>query len=208
MTSAAIAGLLAWGVGRRLGFGSPVVAGTVVGATVLMPTGGAALSAVLLARHRWRNAAAVTRARQRAERDVVLLADLVVLGVTAGLSLRAAFAEAGRHVGGVLGGEVETVLGEMDRIGAAGALASAGGRLAELGRVVAGAALSGAPVAGAVAGFAAARRHAEHAAQAAAARRLPVRLLVPLALLILPGFVVLTVGPALLQALARLGPIP
>ena len=37
-----------------------------------------------------------------------------------------------------------------------------------------------------------------------AARRLPVRLMLPLALLILPGFVVLAVGPALLEALDRL----
>ena len=38
----------------------------------------------------------------------------------------------------------------------------------------------------------------------AAARRLPVRLLVPVALLMLPGFVVLTAGPALLGAAERL----
>jgi hypothetical protein len=40
------------------------------------------------------------------------------------------------------------------------------------------------------------------------ARRLPVRLLLPLALLILPGFVLLAVGPAVLQGLARLGSTP
>jgi hypothetical protein len=34
---------------------------------------------------------------------------------------------------------------------------------------------------------------------------LPVKLLFPLALLILPGFLLLTVGPALLTGLNRLG---
>jgi hypothetical protein len=45
-------------------------------------------------------------------------------------------------------------------------------------------------------GFAAERRHAEQACNLERARRLPVRLLLPLALLILPGFMVLVVGPA------------
>ena len=49
---------------------------------------------------------------------------------------------------------------------------------------------------------------AGHAERITVARRLPVRLLLPLALLILPGFVVLAVGPAVLQALARLAPMP
>jgi len=35
---------------------------------------------------------------------------------------------------------------------------------------------------------------------------LPVRLLLPLTLLVLPGFVVMTVGPTVIESLARLNP--
>jgi pilus assembly protein TadC len=96
----------------------------------------------------------------------------------------------------------------MDRAGTAAALAGSKGRLADLGRVAAGAAVSGAPIAAAVTAYSRTRRHADHAKALERARRLPVRLLLPLALLILPGFVLLAVGPAVLEGLARLGPIP
>ena len=57
----------------------------------------------------------------------------------------------------------------------------------------------------AVAAFVAERHDEERARRRAAGARLPVRMLVPLSLLILPGFVLLTVGPALLGAVRRLG---
>jgi pilus assembly protein TadC len=60
----------------------------------------------------------------------------------------------------------------------------------------------------AVEAFASEQRHAEHNRSLAAARRLPVKLLLPLALLILPGFVILAVGPALARSLARLDVVP
>ena len=64
---------------------------------------------------------------------------------------------------------------------------------------------TGAPLAPAVSGYAAALRNEERSRQLTAARRLPVKLLFPLALLILPGFLLLTVGPAVLGSLERLG---
>lgn len=64
---------------------------------------------------------------------------------------------------------------------------------------------TGAPLAPAVSGYATALRNEERSRQLTSARRLPVKLLFPLALLILPGFLILTVGPALLGSLERLG---
>ncbi len=64
---------------------------------------------------------------------------------------------------------------------------------------------TGAPLAPAVSGYATALRNEERSRQLTAARRLPVKLLFPLALLILPGFLLLTVGPAVLGSLERLG---
>lgn len=199
---------LAWLAARRLGLGRPGLVGAVAAALFAAPLAGLALGAVVVAGRRWRAAAARTAASRNDDRSASLFADLVSLGLTAGLSLRAAVAAARAHVDGRLRREVDDLVTAMDRIGVASALAAVDGLLSDFGRVAAGAAASGAPVAAAVAAFAATRRQVDHAERVAAARRLPVRLLLPLALLILPGFVVLAVGPALLQALARLGPVP
>jgi len=195
-------------MGRRMGWRRPYLAAGVVAAAVVEPMIGAALAAVLAAWHRWQRAAAATRRERVATADVAVLADLVVLGLTAGLSLRSAVEEAARYIGEELRVEVESMRAAMDRDGVATALSLVGGHLAGFGRVAAAAAISGAPVAAAIGAYASTLRHTEHAAAVERARRLPVRMLLPLALLILPGFMVLAVGPAVLQSLARLGPVP
>jgi hypothetical protein len=143
-------------------------------------------------------------AAEAAEADVILFADLLVLGLGAGHGLPLAFEEAGGELAPGLADEVERVRRAMDQLGVSAALATAEGRAERLYRLTGRAAATGAPLLSAVAAFASERRHAEHMRRLEAARRLPVRLLVPLALLILPGFVVLAVGPALLESLARL----
>jgi len=175
---------------------------------VAAPMIGAGATAVALARIQWRRARSARGEEQRADADLALLADLLVLGLTAGLSLRAAMDAAAPHVHPELGDDLAEVSGSIDRRGMAVGLTSIRGRLEGLARIAAGAAATGAPLDSALTAFAAGRRHEEHTARMEAARRLPVRLLLPLALLILPGFVVLAVGPALLEGLARLGPIP
>lgn len=139
-----------------------------------------------------------------AEADVALLADLVALGLRAGLGLTQALERAADDVAPVLEAEVRSVVRSAGRAGTAAALAAADGHAGRLYRLAARAAATGAPLADAVEAYAAERRHADHARSVEEARRLPVRMLLPLALLILPGFVVLAVGPALLEALERL----
>lgn len=63
---------------------------------------------------------------------------------------------------------------------------------------------SGASVGPALAAYARALEDEQHALALERAERMSVRLLVPLALLILPGFVVMTIGPGVVNALARL----
>ncbi|HSM01606.1 MAG TPA: type II secretion system F family protein [Acidimicrobiia bacterium] len=184
------------------------MAGIIGGAVVAEPIAGAAAGAVTVARVRWRRARLARLEEQRADADVAVLADLLVLGLTAGLSLRAAIAAGAPHVHHDLRSELDDLVASIDRRGMAAGLAAARGRLEGLARVAAGAAVSGAPLGSAITAFARTRRHEDHAARMAAARRLPVRLLLPLALLILPGFVILAVGPAVLEGLARLGPTP
>ncbi len=144
------------------------------------------------------------RSKVAADGDVVVLAEMVGLGLSAGLTFRTASEAAAGEVHPLLGDEVNGVLRRSRRTGLETALAVAEGRAAPLYRLAARAAASGAPVGEAVAGLVNELRRAQRARALESIRRLPVRLLLPLALLILPGFVLLTLGPALLAGLERL----
>lgn len=134
-----------------------------------------------------------------AEDDDALLAELVALGLTAGLTFPAAVEAATAAVPGESSAELRRASRTFRDDD--GSLSDDPGLL-----LVARRALStGAPLLPAVSGYATAIRDAERSRRLVAARRLPVKLLFPLALLILPGFLILTVGPALLGSLERLG---
>ena len=193
---------------RRRGALHPAIGAVLAWGVITHPQLAVASTVVAFARHRWRRARKATRASRAADTDELLLADLTTLALAAGHTVRSAFAVALPHVHPLLRAELSELLATMDRVGTEPALLAVGGRLGELGRVTAAASASGAPIVPAMAAHAERLRHSRHEAHIARARRLPVRLLLPLALLILPGFVVLAVGPALLQALARLGPLP
>jgi tight adherence protein C len=155
---------------------------------------------------RWRRRLAATRAEgAKARRDVAVLGELTALGLSAGLTFPAALERAAAEVAEELRTEVQSVLRRTRATGAAGVMAAAEGRAHRLYALAARASLTGASVLAAVQAFVDERRNEERAATLAAARRLPVRLMFPLALLILPGFVILVVGPAVLGALGRLG---
>jgi len=141
---------------------------------------------------------------EKAQSDVPMLAELVLLGLDAGLTLSAALEAAIPDLAPVLGQEVGGVLRAARTVGLSQALREAGGKGQSLYTLVARAVGTGAPLAPAVESFVRQARHAELARRQEAARKLPVRLLVPVALLILPGFVILTVGPAVLSSLERL----
>lgn len=133
------------------------------------------------------------------EDDEALLAELAALGLTAGLTFPAAVDAATAAVPG----EHSARLRRAGRLRSDPAHASSNdpGLFLVARRALA----TGAPLAPAVSGYAAALRSEERLRRLAAARRLPVKLLFPLALLILPGFLLLTVGPAVLGSLERLG---
>jgi len=135
---------------------------------------------------------------------LLLLADQVALGLRAGLTLDGAMEEAVHDLRGPLAIEVTGVLRDGRRIGMEASLTRATGRGSRLYRLSDRAVRTGAPLGPAIEALADELRHEDHARRTAAARRLPVRLLIPLALLILPGFVLALVGPALVTSLARL----
>ena len=145
---------------------------------------------------------AVTRRRSRSSDpgdDEAALAELTALGLSAGLTFSAAADAAAIAVPG----EASLRLLRALRVGGGtdGNTADDDGLMIVVRRALS----TGAPLQPAVSGYATTLRNEERSRELNAARRLPVKLLFPLALLILPGFLLLTVGPALLGGLQRLG---
>ncbi|CAN5516320.1 MAG: type II secretion system F family protein [Acidimicrobiia bacterium] len=166
-----------------------------------------AVVVAVLIRPLWRLRERLAR-RRRAASDAAeqgdLFAELLVIGLSAGWGFPQTLGWVAPRLGEPLRGEVETVVRRMRHHGGA-ALDGAGGSAADLYRLVARAQATGAPLVEAVERFAADRTSSRRQETLAAARRLPVVLVFPLALLILPGFVLVTVAPALVAALERLG---
>lgn len=135
------------------------------------------------------------RGEEPVRRDLPLFVDLVALGVGAGLSFRAAFLQAADAVHPSLRDEaIRSMRGTGD-----------GENVARLISIARRAAESGASVAVELAAYADELRASDREAALARLRRLPIRLLFPLALLILPGFLLMALGPTLSAALQRLG---
>jgi tight adherence protein C len=139
------------------------------------------------------------RARQ-AQRgdDRLLLADLTAIGLSAGLTFSGALTAAVDHVSEETARTVRRGLRSGDRNRVEGAAK-------ELFALADRALVTGAPLLASIDGYAHSLRRDERAAAVERARRLPVKLLFPLALLILPGFLLLTVAPAFLAGIDRLG---
>lgn len=152
-------------------------------------------------------AAALSRLKKTRPQPPTLTAALMV-GAAAGLSLQAALKEARPGLDGSDATELDGVLRDARRRGLAVALQSATGDLAPLLRRLARAQVSGAPLITSIEAYAAEERRIRKAEAVERARKLPVKLTVPLALLILPGFLLLTAAPAAVGFLTRmLGPL-
>jgi hypothetical protein len=196
---AAVLGVLAAMLGRRF-----AVIGVLLCVVMWQPLPMVLVIAVAAIGYRWHRIRRLRRHEGRLADDVVLLGELVSLGLGAGLPFLGAAARAADELPEPLAGEARQVIRAARIHGSSHALAAASGRSGPLFRLVARAVATGSPVANAVTSFVLDARRARRADRLAAAKRLPVRLLLPLTLLILPGFVVLTLGPALLSGLERL----
>lgn len=151
----------------------------------------------------WRRIRSRAAAARRVREDVAALAELTTVGLTGGLDVQAALRLAAETLAGPVGEEAEQVLRRMSIDGSAACFA-AGGAGAEMYRIVGRGIRTGSPLLGQMTGLAD-ELHADLAAdRLQAARKLPVAMLFPLTLLILPGFMLLTVAPALLEAFGRL----
>ena len=144
--------------------------------------------------------------RLRRRQDTALLADLTALGLTGGMGILPALEVAAGAVGGDIAAEVDVLLRRARVEGIGAAMSGAGGAGRELYRVLGRATDTGAALLEQVTRVAD-EMYAEMAAQQLErVRKLPVAMLFPLTLLILPGFLLLTVVPAVLDALFHLDP--
>lgn len=167
-----------------------------------------ALSAPPNRRRRFGDRVARGRRRPRAPGEGVagqiVLAELLAIAVAAGLPPASALARVAREVPASVAVEVEAALLEARRRGLEAALLSADGASAPVFHLLARSVHSGASVLDALDGHIAVLRGEERSRELVRLRRLPVMLLFPLALLILPGFVLLVLGPMLVEAYDRL----
>ncbi|MDH3261150.1 MAG: type II secretion system F family protein [Acidimicrobiia bacterium] len=136
------------------------------------------------------------------------LGQVLYVALSAGLPVAAALEFAVDEVGPVEAAEVRSVLRTARHQGLAVALTGADGASGRLFALLARAQLTGSSAIKAVGSFVDEERNIRRARAAEAAQRLPVKLTVPLALLILPGFILLTIGPTVVATVQRLfGPL-
>jgi hypothetical protein len=149
-------------------------------------------------------------ALRRAESDPMVVARVVQLGLAGGLPLTSSLALAVGEVGGLVAAELTVTLRAARREGISSAMAaSTGSRMKRFFAPITLAQASGAPMQDAVGAYLTDRRAARRSLALEQVRRLPVTLMIPLGLLILPGFVVLFVGPIVLNSLMDLsGSLP
>lgn len=136
-------------------------------------------------------------------RDVIGDAAALLVLVSTGTPVVAALEEMAAEDAHIL-----AVVRQARRLGSGPALASATGPLAPLLHWLADATVSGAPPEPAIRAFIQTERRRRHTEAIERGRRLPVRLMVPMTLLVLPGFVLMVYGPALLAMVRDLiGPL-
>lgn len=144
--------------------------------------------------------------RKRANWDEVSrLARLLSIGLAGGLSLPVALEESRPLLGKVVGQEVESILRLASRRGLGAGLAiGAGPHTSDLFLRLATAHSSGAPMLRGVEAFLERRRIEDRAQLMTRARTLPTRLIIPVALLILPGLLLLILGPVIVERIGSM----
>jgi len=204
MITALLVGWAAASVARRLGSGGPMWWGLLGGIGVMAPAVALAGAVLAAAVGRFRSAQLRSRHEAALEAAAVETGELVVLGLAGGLSVGAAHRVAADHAPEVIGPHLASLVRRMEETGTESALGRDQGPLADNSAVLVSAAATGAPVLPALQSHLDTEVHRHHMARLEATRRIPVRLLVPLTLFVLPGFVLIVVGPVVVTSLARL----
>ena len=163
----------------------------------------AAIAIVALPRH----AGAIPLWRPRpvaTSRELAEICDLAAICLTGGFNIATSLQIAADATGGTVASELRKALAIARIDGIGEAMATARGDGARLYQTVSRASATGGPMLLSVRTLAD-ELWDEHAAAAVEkARRLPVTMLFPLTLLILPGFLLLAIAPAVMDAFSRL----
>jgi Type II secretion system (T2SS), protein F len=154
-------------------------------------------------------AAVVRRARRAGPRppgpaDMVGVARILAVAMAGGANLVGGFELASQLATPGLRPEIGGLLRRARTQGMAVALASSTGRLSPLATRLARAQLTGALLGPVLDTFIATTEEEERARVLERIRTLPVRLMIPLALLLLPGFVLVVVAPGVVETLGGL----
>lgn len=191
---------------RTPGPGSPLLVGGALFALLVAPIQAAAFGLLALAVVRFRRAAGPARRGRAAQTASLEVAELIALGLAGGFSVAAAHRVALDHCPPEVAPQLGRLVASIDRRGVEAALAEETGPLSTVSDVLVAATATGAPALAALEAHIRQAHHVRHTAAVEAARRLPIRLLIPLTLVVLPGFVLITVGPTVVESLARLVP--
>ena len=187
---------------RPIGVRLIASAGAAIG--LANPPAGAGLGLVWYSLRRRRSLRSDRLARRQAESELELLTHSMLIGLSGGLSPAGALALAREGLSSSLGQEVDQILRQAVKGGLTASLLNASGVGGRLFRQVGAAHLSGSPLELTLTALAAEYREAARSSAVERARRLPVRMVLPLTLLMLPGLLILMVGPLVLPSLARL----
>ncbi|MFV1999761.1 MAG: type II secretion system F family protein [Acidimicrobiia bacterium] len=195
--SAALASLAVVAVSKRAG----LLLGA-LSAVFVHPALGLALAGFVFVIYRGKAILKQRRSKRALIEDEHLAVDLAALGVTAGLSFDQAAVVAGDRVGGLVATNVRKAVRRAQsglpreiHDGPVSVMFSSADRSSH----------SGAPISVALADLARHGREDLAAEEQERLEKLPVKLLFPLAFLILPGFVLVAVVPAVVSGLGKLG---
>ena len=145
-----------------------------------------------------------SRRRPAAVGDVIRFGRLLVVPLTGGVSLSDSLMLAAQQAHPQLQVEVSQTLRQSRQVGLAQAMAGSGGRLGELFGRMAGAHASGSSLVRTVSTHVDNLQYRARMEALARVRSLPVTLAVPLTLLIVPGFLLTLVGPAVVSRVAEM----
>ncbi len=160
--------------------------------------------AVVLFPHQARPIPKWRRRRTADSRELAEICDLTAICLTGGLNIATSLHIAAASTGGVIADELERILAVARIDGIGEAMAVARGEGDRLYQAVSRAGASGGPMLLPVRTLADELWNEHAAAAVESARRLPVAMLLPLTLLILPGFLLLAIAPAVMDAFSRL----
>ena len=147
----------------------------------------------------------LVRRREREQHiDVLVVARLLALSIAAGLPLGRALADVRRRLPEPDALAIDDILGRANRDGLTRSLVETVGPLADLAERLAKAQVTGAPIGPALDAYISTLHDARRFQAVEEARTIGVKLIVPLTLLLLPGFLALVVAPFVLEQLEEL----